>query len=223
MIPDSSVRTDSKNWWVSPEAWAGLLTRLAKALVGAWAAFLTEQLLTITAAVPRPVCACISASEVHQHRLTHGLGDQRGGQAARDVTARRLSQPPVTPPGAPAGPRGWMVRVGASFPTPAPPQPRPPGPLPCWLAPGLTGMLFNQFLQRHRHLLSHSAGLLTWPEMLNGWCLSCALGRSWQTRTPAADGRGHGLLSTLATVVEQQPPVGEEDENLVDVTSLGAR
>lgn len=77
------------------------------------------------------------------------------------ITARKLSQPPVTPLGPQPGPERMDGQGGADALVSPRPAQAPRGPPTLWLAPGLTGMLsINQFLQRHRHLLLHSAGVV---------------------------------------------------------------
>lgn len=188
--------------------------------------------MTITAAVPRPVCACTSPSKSISTVSHTDLGIS-GVDEPPGITARRLSQPPVTPPEAPVSPQkdgqGWGRHtcpvlspvLSAPTPTPRPFQPlffkdtlpRPP----VW--PPASPACFSISSFNGTDISSSTVqGWLTWPEMLNSLVPELRSRPKLANQAPPRRQMvgDTDTVSTLATVVGQpNTPVGKWDKRLV--------
>lgn len=156
---------------------------------------LTDLSMTMTAAVPSPLCACTRASKSISTVSHTDLGSS-GVEEPPGMTASRLSQPPRTPPAK------REVRAGSSSPVPHSSLARPWHSPACFSMSSFSGTDISS---------STVQGVLTCPEMLK------SLVPEFRSRPKLANQApprrqivgATDTVSTLATVVGQPNTPGK--------------
>lgn len=155
---------------------------------------LTDLSMTMTAAVPSPLCACTRESKSISTVSHTDLGSS-GVEEPPGMTARRLSQPPRTPPAREGG--SGSAGPGGDVPLGEGPRHLPA----CFSISSFSGTDISS---------STVQGLLTWPEMLKSFVPELRSRPKLANQAPPRRQMvgDTATVSTLATVVGQPKTPG---------------